>query len=84
MTTSKTPGGLTRPPRKETPLLLPVPEAARLLGVGATFAWELVHSGQLPSVRLGRRVLVPRAALEQVAASATWPRATEIEGRNTG
>jgi len=48
------------------PLLLSVGQAARLLGVGTTLCWEMVHSGQLPSIRLGRRVLVPRAALEQL------------------
>jgi excisionase family DNA binding protein len=52
---------------QETPLLLSVPEAARLLGVGVTLGWEMVHGGQLPSVRLGRRVLVPRAAIEHLA-----------------
>jgi excisionase family DNA binding protein len=51
----------------ETPLLVSVPEAARLLGVGTTFGWAMVRSGEIPSVRLGRRVLVPRAALEQLA-----------------
>lgn len=51
----------------DAPLLVSVPEAARLLGVGTTFGWALVHSGEIPSVKLGRRVLVPRAALEHVA-----------------
>ncbi len=51
----------------DTPLLLAVPDAARLLGIGTTFAWELVRTGALPSVKLGRRVLVPRAALERLA-----------------
>ncbi len=51
----------------DTPLLLAVPDAARLLGIGTTFAWELVRAGDLPSVKLGRRVLVPRAALERLA-----------------
>lgn len=50
-----------------SPLLVAVPDAARLLGIGLTFAWELVRSGDLPSVKLGRRVLVPRAALERLA-----------------
>lgn len=50
----------------ELPLLISVPEAARLLGVGPSLGWTLVHSGELPSVRLGRRVLVPRAALERL------------------
>lgn len=48
-------------------LLLPVPEAARLLGIGTTLCWEMVHGGQLPSVRFGRRVLIPRAAIERLA-----------------
>ena len=49
------------------PLLLSVPEAARLLGVGKTLCWDMVYSGQLPSVRLGKRVLVPRPAIEHLA-----------------
>jgi len=49
------------------PLLLSVGQAARLLGVGSTLCWEMVHSGRLPSVRLGRRVLIPRAAVERLA-----------------
>jgi len=49
------------------PLLVAVPDAARLLGIGPTFAWELVRAGAIPSVKLGRRVLVPRAALERLA-----------------
>ena len=53
--------------RDDTPLLLPVPEAARLLGIGTTLCWEMVHSGQVPSVRLGRRVLIPRAVVERLA-----------------
>lgn len=54
----------------QQPLLLSVPDAARLLGVGKTFCWEMVYGGQLPSVRLGRRVLVPRAAIERLAQGA--------------
>lgn len=51
----------------DTPLLVAVPDAARLLGIGTTFAWEMVRAGDLPSVKLGRRVLVPRVALERLA-----------------
>ncbi len=45
-------------------LLLTVEEAARRLGIGKTLAWELVWAGVLPSVRLGRCVRIPLAALE--------------------
>jgi len=47
------------------PLVLSVPEAARLLGVSRNLAYELVREGRLPHVRLGRRVLIPRVGLEQ-------------------
>lgn len=53
----------------DTPLLVAVPDAARLLGIGTTLAWDLVRAGDIPSVKLGRRVLVPRAALEYLAHS---------------
>jgi excisionase family DNA binding protein len=42
-----------------------VPAAARLMGVGTTKAWELVRPGQLPSIRIGRRRLVTRQALDR-------------------
>ena len=61
--------GYSEPDTHETPLLVSVPEAARLLGVGTTFGWAMVRSGELPSVKLGRRVLVPRAALERLAST---------------
>lgn len=65
----------TLPPRHtsihppDTALLVAVPDAARLLGIGTTLAWDLVRGGDIPSVKLGRRVLVPRAALESLAHS---------------
>lgn len=49
-------------------LCLSVPEAAKLLGISRGLAYELAGSGQLPVVRLGRRLLVPRAALENMLA----------------
>lgn len=54
------------PTTLETPLLLSVPTAAYLLGIGTTNAWKMVHNGQLASVRLGARVLVRRADIERL------------------
>lgn len=59
------------------PLLVSVPEAARLLGIGLTFTWELVHRGQRPTIRLGRRVLVSRQLLEQWIATDRWQAITD-------
>lgn len=47
---------------------LDVPEVARRLGISRSFAYELVASGRLPSIRLGRRVLVPVDQLERLLA----------------
>ena len=43
---------------------LTVEEAAKLRGISRTLAYELVNRHVLPSVRLGRRIVVPRKALE--------------------
>jgi len=47
-------------------LTLNVPEAGRLLGISRSTAYALVNSGYLPAIRLGKRILVPRAALERL------------------
>lgn len=45
------------------PLVLTVEEAAELLGISRTLAYAKVRDGVLPSIRLGRRLLVPRRRL---------------------
>jgi excisionase family DNA binding protein len=47
-------------------LTLTVEEAAHLLGISRGLAYELARCGKLPVVRLGRRMLIPRAALEKM------------------
>ena len=47
-------------------LTVSVTEAARLLGIGRTLAYDLVTRGELPAVRLGRRVLIPRHAIDRL------------------
>jgi excisionase family DNA binding protein len=44
-------------------LVVTVSEAAHLLGISRTHAYELVARGELPHVRLGRRIVIPRHAL---------------------
>jgi excisionase family DNA binding protein len=44
-------------------LVVSVTEAAELLGISRGLAYELARDGQLPSLRLGRRLVAPRAAL---------------------
>mgnify|MGYP001117034482 CR=1 FL=1 len=47
-------------------LTLTVEEAAHLLGISRGLAYELARCGKLPVVRLGRRLLVPKAALNKM------------------
>lgn len=42
-----------------------VPEAAELLGISRNNAYELVKRGELPSIKLGKRKLIPKVALEK-------------------
>ena len=49
-------------------LALSVDEAGALLGISRDLAYDLVARGELPSVRLGRRLVVPRRALEEALA----------------
>jgi excisionase family DNA binding protein len=45
------------------PLAVSVPEAGRLLGIGRNTAYDAVRSGQIPSLRIGGRIVVPMQAL---------------------
>jgi excisionase family DNA binding protein len=40
-----------------------VAEAAQLLGISRTCAYEAAHRGELPVRTIGRRMVVPRTAL---------------------
>jgi excisionase family DNA binding protein len=43
--------------------LLRAEEVAKVLGIGRTKVYELMLRGELPVIRIGRLVRVPRAAL---------------------
>jgi len=52
------------PVERDTALVLTVEEAGRLLGISRGLAYELVARRELPHLRLGRRIVIPRTALE--------------------
>ncbi len=51
--------------------VLTVMEAAKLLRLSRGSAYEGIRSGQIPSIRIGRRLLVPRRALEKMLEGVT-------------
>lgn len=48
----------------ETRLTLTVEEAAVVLGISRGLAYDLVRRGEIPHLRLGRRLVVPVRAIE--------------------
>ena len=49
---------------------LSVDAAAKYIGVSRSSAYEAIRRGELPAIRIGRRLLVPVAALERMLAEA--------------
>ncbi len=47
-----------------------VTEAARILGISRTTAYEAVRRGEIPSITIGTRIFVTRRALRQLLAPA--------------
>lgn len=47
----------------ELPMTLRVEDLMPLLGIGRNTAYELIRSGQIRSVRIGRQIRIPRDAL---------------------
>lgn len=54
----------------DLPVCLSVPQAATVLGIGKNLAYQMVHDGRLPALRLGRRLVVPRDALQRLIETA--------------
>ena len=47
----------------ELPVTLRVGDLMPILGIGRNTAYELIRSGQIRSVRIGRQIRIPRDAL---------------------
>jgi len=51
------------------PLVYDVPTAGKLLNLSRATAYTLANQGIIPTIRFGRRMVVPRKALEELLAS---------------
>ncbi len=58
------------PRSPDEPLALSVQATAKILGLSRGSAYEAVRTGQIPSIRFGSRILVPRSALERMISQA--------------
>ena len=58
--------GMPRQPSIDKRLCITVTEAAAMLGISRNFAYELVKQKKLPVIQFGKRLLIPRVALERM------------------
>lgn len=47
---------------EDLPLVLTVSDVSKVLGVGKNTAYDLIRSGAIKSVRVGRQIRVPKSA----------------------
>jgi excisionase family DNA binding protein len=47
-------------------MTLTVNETAKRLGIGRNQAYEAIKRGEIPVIRIGRRLLVPETALDRM------------------
>ena len=54
---------------EDLPLALRVEDLMPILGIGRNTAYELVRSGQIRSIKIGRQIRVPRDAVAEFLTS---------------
>ncbi|MGE0491184.1 MAG: helix-turn-helix domain-containing protein [Vulcanimicrobiota bacterium] len=60
------PAGQPAPPPTPKPATYSVAQAAKILGLSKGATYIGIKDGSIPSIRVGRRILVPRAKLERL------------------
>ena len=62
----------------EDKLAISVEEAGRLLGISRGLAYQLAASGELKTLRLGRRLVVPKDAIRKMLEDASERGSTPV------
>jgi excisionase family DNA binding protein len=50
----------------EEKLVYTIPEVSALLGISHIHGYLMAKRGEIPTIRLGRRIVVPKVALEKL------------------
>lgn len=67
----------------EAPLTISVPEAGeKYFGIGKNAAYRAAERGEIPTIKVGRLLRVPVAALEKMMESAVAKAAAHMAGRD--
>lgn len=43
-----------------------VSEVAKILGIGRNTAYEVCRNGEIPTIKIGGRILIPRSAIDEL------------------
>ena len=62
---------------------LSVPEAGLLLGLARSASYSAAKRGEIPTIKIGGKFIVPKAALERMLAEAGQGTATNIQSANS-
>ena len=54
-------------------LTVTVEEAAKILGIGRNSTYQAVARGDIPAIRVGRRLLIPRVQIERLLSGEKRP-----------
>ena len=57
----------------EEKLTFTVEEAGKLLGISRALAYEMARTGKLPTLRFGKRLVVPKKAVQNMLELAAIP-----------
>ena len=51
---------------EKEPIVYSPDEARKLLKISRGLIYEAINTGRIPSIRIGRRILIPRSGLERL------------------
>jgi len=51
---------------EKEPIVYSLDEARKLLKISRGLIYVAIHTGRIPSIRIGRRILIPRSGLERL------------------
>lgn len=64
------------------PLVYSPDEARKLLGISRGLIYEAISIGRIPSIRIGRRIIIPRSGLERLLNEGIDAKFREEDGKN--
>ena len=69
---------------KDEPLTQSVRQTAKELGIGVNQAYEAVRRGEIPNIKIGKRILVLREPLKRMCSEARDEPRTETRATQRG